>query len=168
MTVQHHISCVRKIGFDAGHRVVNHESKCANWHGHRYTAEIYACSDGLDEIGRVIDFSVIKELVGGWIDKQWDHNLIMFKDDPDFAKVAQLEGPKKPFILPVNPTAENMAAYLIDEVIPKLLVGTGVIVPKIRLWETPNCYVEVERFELHDGGKTHKRDDGVIEVHEEI
>ena len=47
------------------------------------------------------------------------------------------------FILDNNPTAENMANYLLHEVSPKVLQGTGVEVHKIVFWETENCFVEV-------------------------
>src|SRR5262249_14498003 len=54
------VTCTRLLQFDAGHRVYQHEGKCANLHGHRYTAEITAQAEALDKIGRVIDFSVLK------------------------------------------------------------------------------------------------------------
>lgn len=131
---------MRKIGFDAGHRVVNHESKCRTLHGHRYTAEIHARSeDGLDELGRVVDFSVLKEKVGGWIDEHWDHAMIIFSEDPDLEHLKKCSGMKEVFVTNKNPTAENLASYLIREVCPIVLKDTGVIVEKIVLWETPNC-----------------------------
>ena len=114
------IYAIRKIKFDAGHRVVNHESKCRTLHGHEYWAHIYAKSNtGLDSLGRVIDFSVIKDRIGGWIDDHFDHNMIIWK-------------------------AENIAEYLIKHICPSMLEGTGIKVPRIRLYETTNCYVEVE------------------------
>lgn len=137
-------SAVRSIGFDAGHRVYGHESKCATFHGHRYTAEIFCKADGLDTLGRVIDFSVIKDKVGGWIDASWDHAMIVWKDDPDIVHLKKCSGFKDVWEAPFNPTAENLAAYLLDTVCPYFLAGTGVTVYKIKLWETPNCYVEVE------------------------
>ncbi|MBF0198688.1 MAG: 6-carboxytetrahydropterin synthase, partial [Planctomycetes bacterium] len=48
------------------------------------------------------------------------------------------------FVLPLNPTAENLAYYLLHEVCPKELKGMGVIVHKVVLWETENCYAEVD------------------------
>lgn len=137
--------CVRKIGFDAGHRVVNHESKCRTFHGHRYTAEIYAEAPELDKLGRVIDFSVIKYEIGGWIDKWWDHAMIIWDKDPDKELIMQLDGMKEPYLLPENPTAENMAAHLLllgNEIMADL--DNEIFISKVRLWETPNCYVEVE------------------------
>lgn len=134
----------RRLEFDAGHRVMNHESKCANLHGHRYVAEITAYAPELDPIGRVIDFSVIKERIGSWIDEHWDHNMIVCADD---ARTIQclLAAPrvKQPFLMPCNPTAENMASHLLYVVCPAELGDTGVTVTKVRLWETPNCFAEV-------------------------
>lgn len=154
----------RKFEFDAGHRIVGHESKCANLHGHRYTAEVTIDSTELDKLGRVIDFGVVKEVIGGWIDNNWDHNMILHPDDPLILEVFQhpivgvgdrhpivgdrrnehvlrLFG-KTPFLMPDNnPTAENMAAVLFH-VSTQLLHSYGLHVHKIRLYETPNCWAE--------------------------
>lgn len=135
------VQAVRIIKFDAGHRVVRHESKCRTLHGHEYKAEIYATADQLDSLGRVIDFSVIKQIVGGWIDIHWDHNMILWDQDPNLPLIEQCDGLKKPFIVQFNPTAENMAEFLYNKS-NELLSGSGVKVDKIRLWETSNCYVE--------------------------
>lgn len=137
-------SAVRIIKFDAGHRVVNHESKCRTLHGHEYKAEIYATADGLDSLGRVIDFSVIKNVIGAWVDEHWDHNMILFKDDPNLPLIKQCDGLKSPFVTEFNPTAENLAEFLLNKS-NELLAGTGVMVDKIKLWETSNCYVEVSK-----------------------
>ena len=134
------IEAVRIIKFDAGHRVVNHESKCRTLHGHEYKAEIFA-EGSLDSLGRVIDFSVIKQVIGTWIDEYLDHNMILFNQDPDLHFIEQCSGMKKPFVVPFNPTAENLASFLIQKS-NELLAGSGVRVSKIKLWETSNCYVE--------------------------
>ena len=55
------IEAVRKIHFSAGHRVYGHESKCSNLHGHNYVLWVHAGAKELDELGRVIDFSVLKD-----------------------------------------------------------------------------------------------------------
>lgn len=138
------ISAVRKIHFCSGHRVLNHESKCANAHGHNYNAYFHAEADDLDSIGRVIDFSVLKEKIGGWIDTHWDHTFLVFNQDIEILKVAEsLQKNKQIFICDFNPTAENMADYLLNWVCPVVLKDTGVKVTKVVLWETENCFVEV-------------------------
>ena len=133
------ITCSRRIQFCAGHRVLNHESKCANPHGHNYVAWIHARSPELDSIGRVIDFSVLKAMVGGWIDSFWDHTFIVYEQDYDLIRsLIPFQKNKPLWIAPFNPTAENMAQYLLA-IAPKLLDGTGVEVYKIELYETENC-----------------------------
>jgi len=133
---------VRIIKFDAGHRVVNHESKCRTLHGHEYKAEIYCEADKLDELGRIIDFGVIKQKIGAWIDEHWDHNMILWAQDPNLIHIQKCDGLKKPYIVPFNPTAENLASYLLEQG-NYLLRNDTVTITKIKLWETSNCFVEV-------------------------
>jgi 6-pyruvoyltetrahydropterin/6-carboxytetrahydropterin synthase len=38
--------------------------------------------------------------------------------------------------LPYNPTAENLAKHLLEQVCPQLLAGTGVRATKVVIWET--------------------------------
>ena len=138
------IECIRKLTFCAGHRVLGHESKCANAHGHNYSAFIHAVASDLDDLGRVIDFSVIKEKVGAWLDEYWDHTFIIYnKDEKLIACRDVLEKNKEVFIADFNPTAENLALYLLKEVCPKVLAGCGVDIVKIELHETGNCKVIV-------------------------
>ena len=41
-----------------------------------------------------------------------------------------------------NPTAENLAFYLLHKVCPEELIHTGVTVTHVRVWETENCYAD--------------------------
>jgi 6-pyruvoyltetrahydropterin/6-carboxytetrahydropterin synthase len=100
-------------------------------------------ADGLDSLGRVIDFGVLKEKLSEWIASNWDHGFILWKQDSEaISAINKLDG-QQVFVLPTNPTAENMAAYLLNVVAPAVLKGTGVVVNKVVLWETENCFVEV-------------------------
>lgn len=140
-------TAVRKLRFDTGHRVLGHEGKCANAHGHGFVAWIYAESDGLDKVGRVIDFSVLKDIVGGWIDKNWDHTFLIYEKDTQLMAVKDSLSVNKPvYICGFNPTAENLANYLLNSICPILLDGTGVKVTKVQLFETENCYAEVSKY----------------------
>ena len=107
------ITITRRLEFDAGHRVMNHEGKCATLHGHRYVVEVVATSPELDQLGRVVDFSVLKQELGNWLDQYWDHTTILYKDDKQTVElVQQCPGFKEPAVVPFNPTAENMADHL--------------------------------------------------------
>ncbi len=136
---------VRRIQFCAGHRVHKHESKCAHPHGHNYVAFIHArvrvqeSFGELDDIGRVIDFSVLKERVGTWIDENWDHGFIYMKGDLDMEIIFK-DSDYKNYPMVKNPTAENMAQHLVRDICPKLMEGTNVHIHKVVIWETENCY----------------------------
>jgi len=132
--------CTRKLEFDAAHRVMLHESKCRNLHGHRYVVEVTACSMGLDELGRVIDFGVIKAVFGKWLDEKWDHGTIVNTNDGEIINLCN-EQNWKLYILPSNPTAENMAEYLYMKS-NELLTPYGVKTAAIRVYETPNCWAD--------------------------
>ncbi len=131
----------RRLEFDAGHRLVGHESKCSRLHGHRYVAEITCQAERLDAIGRVIDFSKIKEVVGGWIDANWDHSMILTMEDPLVACGIEVFGTQYPYVMTVNPTAENMVEVLAQQA-AVLLAPFNIQVVTVRLYETPNCFAD--------------------------
>lgn len=138
------IQAVRRVQFCAGHRVMGHEGKCAHLHGHNYVVFFHAEAEGLDGIGRVIDFSVLKEKLGGWVDVHWDHGFVFYEKDEEVRSLFEGSMARhKHFALPTNPTAENMGAYLLHTVGPEQLIGTGVRLVKVVIWETENCFAEV-------------------------
>jgi 6-pyruvoyltetrahydropterin/6-carboxytetrahydropterin synthase len=139
------VTCTRRLEWDAMHRIPLHESKCRAFHGHRYVAEIACHAPSLDELGRVVDFGVIKQKVGGWIDAHWDHTAILMRDDPDPAIPHIVEANERlgrpVYWLDAHPTAENIVQEL-ARVAQELLADDGVDVVAIRLWETPNGSAE--------------------------
>lgn len=138
------ISAVRRLQFCAGHRVYKHESKCANLHGHNYVLFLHAQAEELDHLGRVVDFGKLKELFNPWIEENWDHGFILFQDDQEGIDALSRISGQKLYLLKENPTAENIARYILLELAPRLLSGSGVKLTKVVLWETENCFVEVE------------------------
>ncbi|MCM2282652.1 MAG: 6-carboxytetrahydropterin synthase [Bdellovibrionaceae bacterium] len=137
----------RRIQFCAGHRVFEHEGSCRRPHGHNYVAFFTAESESkaLDPIGRVIDFSVLKQKLGGWIEQNWDHQFLVYEKDAELLAALRTLPDSRDglFVCPFNPTAERMAEYLLKVVAPSVLAGSGVRVTQITLWETENCYAEV-------------------------
>ena len=140
------LTCTRRLTFEAGHRVMGHENKCAHLHGHSYKVWLTAEATGLDSVGRVVDFSVLKELVGGWIDWQWDHGFLLHEKDAAAlvaVKSFQTEhGEQKVYLLDGNPTAENLAWHLLKEVCPRLLIRADVKIVRVVVQETENCSAE--------------------------
>lgn len=72
---------------------LNYRSKCENMHGHNWIITVYCKSETLDENGMVVDFTKIKEVVK----TNLDHKCI---ND----------------VIDVNPTAENIAYWICQQV----------------------------------------------------
>lgn len=132
----------------AGHRVVGQGGKCENLHGHNYrfhfTIEAKYSVDefdstSIDSVGRVLDFSVIKAILCEWLEKNWDHKMIMWAKDPMFSYVYDID--KSTVSVPFNPTAENMARYMVEAVAPRLFTVANIpcVLVKCRIDETRKC-----------------------------
>ncbi len=134
----------REHRFCYGHTVFQHEGQCAHIHGHEGVVTFHCATEHLDSVGRVIDFSVIKEKLCMWLEDNWDHKFLVFKDDP---KAPLLVGadPEGTIVVPFNPTAENLAAHLLDVIGPQQLKGTGVTLTRVDFMETSKCGVSVVR-----------------------
>jgi len=133
-------TCTRRLEFDAAHRVLLHESKCANLHGHRYVVDVTCAAKALDQLGRVVDFGVIKSVLGAWVDRHLDHGTIVHEKDAALAQLCREQGWKL-YTMAENPTAENLATELFLKG-GKLLAGHGVLVKSVRVYETPNCWAD--------------------------
>lgn len=121
-----------------GHRVCKHESKCRHLHGHNYRIHFHCESDQLDDIGRVIDFSVIKEKLCMWVETNWDHRFLIWQEDPHAQRLLDID--PLVVLVPFNPTAENMAIYLVERVAPIQLGNTGVRLAEVTIEETAKCH----------------------------
>ena len=86
----------KRLEISAAHFLtLDYESKCSNLHGHNWIIDIYLRSETLDKNGMVMDFTHIKRR----IEDTFDHKVI--NEVVDF-----------------NPTAENLAKYICDELQP--------------------------------------------------
>ena len=61
----------------------------------------------------VADFSDIKRLVKGWIDRELDHKMILRHDDPLVEPLRALGEPM--YLLESNPTVERIAKLIYDK-----------------------------------------------------
>lgn len=141
------LRCIRRLEFDAAHRIRGHENKCRFLHGHRYAVEaefmmLKQEEGGVDTLGRVIDFGEVRALLGAWIDEHWDHNAILWEQDRELGEAVAAQTHQRIYYLPLNPTAENIAAYLLERVCPLIFAGMPVRCTRITVYETPNCRAE--------------------------
>ncbi|MDO8749599.1 MAG: 6-carboxytetrahydropterin synthase [Dehalococcoidia bacterium] len=125
----------RKIDFCYGHRLLNHDGKCRYLHGHNGLLEVDVESTVLDNMGMVVDFGLVKDVVKGWVDTNLDHRMLLSRSDPVVPSLEQLGEPF--YLMDGNPTAENIARLIFLHA-----RELGLEVSEVRLWETPsNCAV---------------------------
>ncbi len=112
--------------FSAAHHLRGYRGKCEELHGHNWKVEVSLSSKSLDKIGMIADFKDIKAILKRVLEKL-DHkdlnNISYFKK--------------------VNPTSENIARYIFDEIKDKLKIK-GCLLDKIRVWESENASATYE------------------------
>lgn len=139
------ITAHRYHDFSTGHRVYNHESKCAHLHGHNYRIHFYCEAPSLDSVGRVIDFSDIKTYLCEWLEDNWDHKFLIWEKDPWAIPLKETD-PEGTVVVDFNPTAENMGQYLLDKIGPQQLANSPVTLIKVVIEETRKCSATVEKI----------------------
>lgn len=126
----HDISC--------GHRVVGHETKCKYLHGHNYRFHFRMEADELDSLGMVVDFGVIKSKLCEWLENNFDHKTLIWENDPKLEQLMEIF-PSSIFITPFNPTAENIAEYMVQVIALNLFSDSSVRLVECRVEETRKC-----------------------------
>jgi 6-pyruvoyltetrahydropterin/6-carboxytetrahydropterin synthase len=123
----------RELFFCYGHRLLNYEGKCRYLHGHNGKAVITLEAPDLDQLGMVMDFTQIKQVMQTWLDNTLDHKMLLRRDDPVIPHLQQIGEPFH--VLDVNPTAENIARLIFD-----YAKRQGFPVVEVCLWETENSF----------------------------
>jgi 6-pyruvoyltetrahydropterin/6-carboxytetrahydropterin synthase len=109
--------------FAAGHALRNYRGKCENVHGHNYRCQVTLEGADLDDIGLLVDFVELKRVVHSVLDRL-DHQWL--NEFPPFDVL--------------NPSAENMARYIYQQVAEGLKVREGVRISFVKLWETDTAH----------------------------
>ncbi len=106
--------------FAAAHALRNYYGKCENLHGHNYRVQVGMEGAELDEAGMLYDFAKLKG------------QLRATSEYLDHQNLNELH----PFDV-VNPSAENIAKYIYEEMQREL--GNAPIA-YVRVWETDTSY----------------------------
>jgi 6-pyruvoyltetrahydropterin/6-carboxytetrahydropterin synthase len=106
-----------KDGFSAGHQIKGYRGKCEGIHGHNFAVEIEVQGKKLDKLGLLIDFKLLKRYLSDVLDKM-DHKLLN--------KVGPFQKQ--------NPSAENIARYIFQNLSKKL--PAGVRLSEVSVWES--------------------------------
>ena len=131
-------SVTKLIDFCYGHRLLDYGGVCKHPHGHNAVAEIEIRAETLDGRNMVCDFSDIRRVVKGWIDRELDHRMLLRHDDPLVKALQDLGEPV--YLLDSNPTAERIARLIYE-----YASGQGLAVVRVKVWETPTSFAEYEQ-----------------------
>lgn len=114
-----------KVDFEAAHRVVDYPGKCNRMHGHNWTIDVTVFGTELNELGFLVDFKDLKAAIDELVLSKLDHYYL---NDLDAFKT-------------MNPTAENMARYIYQELKKSDLFRSTVTLKSVRVWESPKSAV---------------------------
>lgn len=142
----------RRLEFDAGHRIPNHNSQCKHLHGHRYAIEITLSGDiiateGQSEQGMVMDFTDVKRIARETVVDAWDHAFLVYRGDRAVCDFLNSVPGHKTVVLDVVPTAEHLAqlAFKLLDGAYRDTYGNHLQLQRVRLYETPNNWADCER-----------------------
>ncbi len=142
----------RRLEFDAGHRIPHHASQCRHLHGHRYAIEISLSGEIIDTEGAamqgmVMDFSEVKNIANTVLVSRWDHAFLVYQGDREVVDFLATLAGHKTVVLPVVPTAENLAKEAFRILDAAYLDGYGnqLRLQRVRLYETPNNWADAVR-----------------------
>jgi len=121
MAVSYQLKVVTE--FASAHTLRGYPGACSRMHGHNWKVELEAIATSLDEVGMGIDFKKMKNAANE-VGDEMDHRYL---------------NELKPFT-EINPTAENIAAYMYHE-ISKRLNNESITVSAVTLWETDRACV---------------------------
>lgn len=102
--------------FSGAHNLREYKGKCEELHGHNWKVEVIACSERLNNLGMVVDFTDLKKSVKkclSGLDHKYLNDLEYFKTN--------------------NPTSENMAKYIFDWVSED---RKDIKLDSVKVWET--------------------------------
>jgi 6-pyruvoyltetrahydropterin/6-carboxytetrahydropterin synthase len=125
----------KQVFFDASHRLLHYNGKCARLHGHRWKVEVWIDGPVDERTMILLDYNRVREII-----ETFDHQVLLNKDDPmvrclsEFQEVITTTG---------DPTSEEIAGMihrmLAEECQKNGLSRFDIIV---RVWESPTCYSE--------------------------
>jgi len=141
----------RRLEFDAGHRIPNHDSRCRHLHGHRYALEVTLTGEpiatrGDARQGMLMDFSEVRAIAQRELVDAWDHAFLAWREDRVVLEFLAQLPQHRTVVFDEPPTAEHLAlaAFTVLERAYTSRYGNGLKLERVRLYETPNCWADCD------------------------
>jgi len=140
------IRLTKEFTFESAHALDGYDGACRELHGHSYrllvTVRGVPASDGSGpKQGMVLDFGLLKRVVGEEIVERLDHALVLRRTPANEALARAMEGRfERIRLTDYQPTCENMLADFAARIIRRLPGGVELF--SLRLHETATSYAE--------------------------
>lgn len=139
------IRLTKEFSFEAAHALGGYDGPCREIHGHSYRLFVTikgrpSCNENDPKQGMVMDFGVLKKIVGEEIISRFDHALVLRTTaDEELRKVlaSQFDNLVE---VDYQPTCENMLNDFAHRIASRL--PEGVMLHSLRLHETASSYAE--------------------------
>jgi len=99
--------------FSSAHNLRGYKGKCEQLHGHNWKVEVVVAKDKLDKTGMVLDFKFVKSKLNAVLERL-DHKYLN----------------SMPYFKKANPSSENMAKYIYDNIKSKI-----ADIESVTVWE---------------------------------
>lgn len=119
-----------KHNVEMAHRLSQTPGKCENIHGHSWNIVLKLYGE-VDETGKVIEFGAVKKLFRDYLDKNFDHHLLLYAKDPLIISTGFPERYPGLQLFEMDPTTENFAAHLLTWAVELFELRT-----EVEVWET--------------------------------
>jgi len=114
------------IRISTGHRILHHDGKCSQPHGHNYAVTVRLVGT-LTEKGWIVDKGLVTDIID-----EWDHKFLVERGDPLIEAFEDTEDDDALIILDHPPTAEVMSAVLEEELANRLPDNVSSVAVTVR------------------------------------
>ena len=139
------IRITKEFDFEMAHALLGYNGPCKDIHGHSYKLSVTVSGspvtdENLPELGMVIDFTVLKNIVHNCIIEKFDHSLVLNKNTPKtiLTGINNISG--KLVLSDHQPTCENLITDFADKITNNL--PANITLHHLKLRETAGSYAE--------------------------
>ena len=126
--MKHGFTITREAHFSAAHHLRDYHGPCEQLHGHNWRIQVTIARQQLNDLGMVMDFGELGTILNSVL-STLDHSLL--NDHAPFKAIEKATAGSGSS----NPTSENIARYIFDEVSARL-TEHAVSVHSVDVWET--------------------------------
>lgn len=140
------VRLTKEFAFEMAHTLEGYDGACSQIHGHSYRFFVTVIGSPINDHsnpknGMVMDFGVLKAIVGRTIIDHYDHTLVIRRTDANQDLIKSLKANYRRIeVVDYQPTCENMIARFAKMLIDEL--PSGVKLYSLKMHETATSFAE--------------------------